>query len=172
MSKRIIKKYPNRRLYDTEISRYITLEDIKQLVLSNTNFQVIDARSEEDLTNSTLLQIVLEQEDRGAPILTRELLQNIIRFYGHSMQTTISHYLEQSLAIFIEQQAQFKHNINELWQGSPLQLISKIAEENINVWRRMQENFFQSSANQSSNNNSKKEEQAQSPAEEPSIDEE
>lgn len=89
---RIIKKYPNRRLYDTEISRYVTLEDVKKLVIQNIPFHIIDAKSQEDLTNTTLLQIITELEQQGAPLFTNAMLQQIIRFYGNDMQKLMSQF--------------------------------------------------------------------------------
>ena len=83
---RLIKKYPNRRLYDTETSAYITLTDVKKLVLENVEFRVEDAKTKEDLTRSILLQIILEEETAGAPMFSSDMLSQIIRFYGNAMQ--------------------------------------------------------------------------------------
>ena len=94
---RIIKKYPNRRLYDTEISKYITLDDVKQLVLDGVVFCVKDVKTEEDLTRSILLQIISEQEHNGEPLLSTESLTQLIRFYGNAYQNVFSSYLEKSL---------------------------------------------------------------------------
>ncbi|MEY4435491.1 MAG: polyhydroxyalkanoate synthesis repressor PhaR [Pseudomonadota bacterium] len=99
---RVIKKYPNRRLYDTASSSYVALADIKQLVMHNTPFRVLDAKSGEDLTRSILLQIILEHESEGAPILTEQVLANIIRFYGHSMQGFMGSYLEKHVQTFMD----------------------------------------------------------------------
>jgi polyhydroxyalkanoate synthesis repressor PhaR len=99
---RLIKKYPNRRLYDTATSSYITLVDVKQLVLDNIKFKVVDAKSEEDLTRSILLQIILEEEGSGAPIFSSEMLCQIIRFYGHALQETMGNYLEKNIQTFME----------------------------------------------------------------------
>ena len=99
---RIIKKYPNRRLYDTSSSSYVALADIKQLVMHNTPFRVVDAKSGEDLTRSILLQIILEHESEGSPILTEQVLTNIIRFYGHSMQGFMGSYLEKNVQTFMD----------------------------------------------------------------------
>ncbi len=98
---RVIKKYPNRRLYDTASSSYVALSDIKQLVMHHTPFRVVDAKSGEDLTRSILLQIILEHESEGSPILTEQVLANIIRFYGHSMQGFGS-YLEKNVQTFMD----------------------------------------------------------------------
>jgi polyhydroxyalkanoate synthesis repressor PhaR len=99
---RLIKKYPNRRLYDTQTSTYITLADVKQLVLASEQFQVIDAKSNEDLTRSILLQIILEEESAGAPMFSAPMLSQIIRFYGHAMQGIMGSYLEKNIQAFID----------------------------------------------------------------------
>lgn len=101
-STRLIKKYPNRRLYDTQTSTYITLADVKQLVLANEAFQVVDAKSGEDLTRSILLQIILEEEGGGVPMFSSNMLAQIIRFYGHAMQGIMGSYLEKNIQAFME----------------------------------------------------------------------
>ena len=100
--KRVIKKYPNRRLYDTEISSYITLEDVRQLICDGESFEVIDAKTGEDLTRTVLLQIIAEHEEKGQPIFSTELLTQIIRFYGHAMQGMMGAYLEKTMQAFVE----------------------------------------------------------------------
>ena len=99
---RLIKKYPNRRLYDTTTSSYITLVDVKQLVLDQVQFKVVDAKSEEELTRSILLQIILEEEGSGDPIFSSEMLRQIIRFYGHALQEMMGSYLEKNIQTFME----------------------------------------------------------------------
>ena len=99
---RIIKKYPNRRLYDTQTSSYITLVDVKQLVLDNESFKVVDAKSGDELTRSILLQIILEEESGGLPMFSSPMLAQIIRFYGHAMQGMMGAYLEKNLQAFKE----------------------------------------------------------------------
>ena len=101
---RVIKKYPNRRLYDTETSTYITLADIRQLVMKTASFVVRDAKSNEDLTRSILLQIILEEETGGAPMFTEAVLANIIRFYGNAMQSFMGSYLEKNVQSFMDLQ--------------------------------------------------------------------
>ena len=98
----VIKKYPNRRMYDTASSSYVALADIKQLVMHNNPFRVVDAKSGEDLTRSILLQIILEHESEGAPILTEQVLANIIRIYGHSMQGFMGSFLEKNVQTFMD----------------------------------------------------------------------
>ena len=99
---RLIKKYPNRRLYDTKTSAYITLADVKQLVLDAESFQVVDAKTNEDLTRSILLQIILEEESGGMPMFSAPALSQIIRFYGHSMQGVMGSFLEKNIQAFME----------------------------------------------------------------------
>ena len=102
---RILKKYPNRRLYDTQLSSYITLADVKAMVLSAERFEVRDAKTGEDLTRSILLQIILEEETGGVPIFSAPMLSQLIRFYGHAMQGMMGSYLEKNLQTFTDIQA-------------------------------------------------------------------
>ena len=102
---RIIKKYPNRRLYDTQTSTYITVTDVKQLVLDREIFKVVDAKTNDDLTRAILLQIILEEESGGKPIFSEMVLSNIIRFYGHAMQGMMGMYLEKNVQAFLDIQA-------------------------------------------------------------------
>ena len=99
---RLIKKYPNRRLYDTQTSTYVTLSDIKNLVMGNEVFKVVDAKTEEDLTRNILLQIILEEEAGGAPVFSSQMLSQIIRFYGDSMQGLMGNYLEKTMQSFVD----------------------------------------------------------------------
>jgi polyhydroxyalkanoate synthesis repressor PhaR len=99
---RLIKKYPNRRLYDTQTSTYVTLADIKNLVMANEVFKVVDAKTEEDLTRNILLQIILEEEAGGAPVFSTQMLSQIIRFYGNSMQGLMGNYLEKTMQSFVD----------------------------------------------------------------------
>ena len=107
---RVLKKYPNRRLYDTRTSAYITLADAKQMVMDGEPFEVRDARSGEDLTRSILLQIILEEETGGMPIFSTPMLAQLIRYYGHAMQGLMGAYLERNLQTFIEFQQQMAHS--------------------------------------------------------------
>ena len=104
-SPRVLKKYPNRRLYDTETSAYITLADVKKMVLAGQNFVVRDAKTAEDLTRSILLQIILEEETGGVPMFSAQSLAQIIRFYGNAMQGVMGSYLEHNLQTFTDLQA-------------------------------------------------------------------
>ena len=105
---RLIKKYPNRRLYDTKTSAYITLADVKQLVLEHEEFKVVEAKTQDDLTRSILLQIILEEEAGGAPLFSSQMLSQIIRFYGHAMQGMMGSYLEKTMQAFVEIQAKMQ----------------------------------------------------------------
>jgi polyhydroxyalkanoate synthesis repressor PhaR len=106
---RVIKKYPNRRLYDTTTSSYITLSEIKHLVMDGQTFAVRDAKTGDDLTRSILLQIILEEESAGAPMFTEAVLANIIRFYGHAMQGYMGSYLESNLQSLMQMQSKMGH---------------------------------------------------------------
>jgi polyhydroxyalkanoate synthesis repressor PhaR len=123
---RIIKKYPNRRLYDTETSTYITLAEVKDLVLGYKEFQVQDAKSGEDLTRAILLQIILEEESGGVPMFTTDMLANIIRYYGHSMQGLMGSYLERSIHAFHEAQKRFQEQAQVLIPKVPPDAFSNI----------------------------------------------
>ncbi|MBU6246909.1 MAG: polyhydroxyalkanoate synthesis repressor PhaR [Xanthomonadaceae bacterium] len=139
---RIIKKYPNRRLYDTEISSYITLEEIRQLVLDGETFEVRDAKSGEDLTRSVLLQIISEHEEKGQPMLSPQLLSQIIRFYGDSLQGFMGPYLERSLQVFLDQQQQFRNQLNNLMGQTPWSMLNELTERNMDAWKSMQRGFL------------------------------
>jgi polyhydroxyalkanoate synthesis repressor PhaR len=147
--KRIIKKYPNRRLYDTEESKYITLEDIKRLVLNNKEFIVKDVKSEEDLTRTILLQIITEQEDDGEPLFTTQALSHIIRFYGDSVQSVAGDYLQKSINLFVTQQKQIQEQLQSAVNTNPISAMTEITEKNLEMWKTMQENFFKTATKSS-----------------------
>ena len=139
---RVIKKYPNRRLYDTAISSYITLEDVRQLVMDEEDFEVRDAKTGEDLTRSVLLQIISEHEERGQPMFTTKLLSQMIRFYGDSMQGFMGSYLERSLQIFMDQQQQFRDQLGTLLGRTPWSMLNDLAERNLDLWNNMQQGLL------------------------------
>ncbi len=116
---RIIKKYPNRRLYDTETSTYITLAEVKDLVLGYKEFIVQDAKSGDDLTRAILLQIILEEESGGLPMFSQDMLANIIRYYGHAMQGLMGSYLERSIFAFHEAQKRFQEQTQTIYGELP-----------------------------------------------------
>jgi polyhydroxyalkanoate synthesis repressor PhaR len=138
---RIIKKYPNRRLYDTAISSYITLEDVKHLVLDRADFHVIDARTNTDITRGILLQIISEQEEQGNPIFTTEVLAHIIRFYGDTLQGMMGNYLEKSLQAFVDQQHLFREQMRTLIGKNPLAMMTELVEHNLSLWKSVNEHF-------------------------------
>lgn len=118
---RLIKKYPNRRLYDTTASCYITLADVRDLVLGQDEFQVVDAKSGDDITRSILLQIILEEESGGAPMFTSAVLSQMIRFYGNAMQGFMGRYLESNMKAFSEAQAKLQEQTKSLYgENSPM----------------------------------------------------
>jgi polyhydroxyalkanoate synthesis repressor PhaR len=112
---RLIKKYPNRRLYDTRTSTYITLADVKELVLKHEEFRVVDAKTGDDLTRSILLQIILEEEAGGAPMFTSDLLAQMIRFYGNAMQGMMGQYLENNISAFSDMQKKLQDQAKHLY---------------------------------------------------------
>jgi len=125
---RLIKKYPNRRLYDTKSSTYITLADVKKLVVQGEEFQVLDAKSGEDLTRSILLQIILEEESAGAPMFSSDMLTQFIRCYGSTMQGMLGSYLERNMQFFGEIQKRMQEQSQKLY-GEP-------AKFNEDLWRQ------------------------------------
>ena len=140
---RIIKKYPNRRLYDTEISCYVTLEDLRQLILDGESFEVRDARTGNNLTRSVLLQIIAENEDLiGQPIFSTQLLTQVIRFYGDSLQGVIGNYLERSIQLFTEQQQQLRGHLGSLMGQTPWALLNQITERNMEVLKGLQQGLI------------------------------
>jgi polyhydroxyalkanoate synthesis repressor PhaR len=139
---RVIKKYPNRRLYDTEISSYITIEDVRQLVVDNEPFEVRDAKTGEDITRSVLLQIIAEHEEKGQPMFSTQLLSQIIRFYGDSLQGFMGSYLERSLQTFLEQSQQFRSQLNSIIGQTPWAMLNDLTERNLDLWKSMQNRFL------------------------------
>ncbi len=118
---RLIKKYPNRRLYDTRTSSYITLADVKELVLNQEEFQVVDAKTQDDLTRSILLQIILEEEAGGAPMFTIDLLSQMIRFYGNAMQGMMGKYLENNIKAFTDLQVKLQDQAKTIYgENNPM----------------------------------------------------
>jgi len=149
-SQRVIKKYPNRRLYDTQTSTYITLAEVKDLVMASEPLVVRDAKTGEDITRSILLQIILEEEAGGAPMFTEAVLANIIRFYGHAMQGFMGSYLEKNIQLFTDMQARMAEQTQgmtpEMWAQfmgaqSPMVggLMGNYAEQSRTLFTQMQE---------------------------------
>ncbi|MCH6548655.1 MAG: polyhydroxyalkanoate synthesis repressor PhaR, partial [Proteobacteria bacterium] len=136
---RVIKKYPNRRLYDTEDSRYITLVDVKDLVLNKIDFLVIDKKSGDDITRSILLQVISEQEQQGDAIMSQDFLSQVIRSYGNVMPGFIGNYLEQSLKLFITQQQNLRSQVKRVVGIDPVVAVTDIAQKNFNRWKSLQD---------------------------------
>jgi polyhydroxyalkanoate synthesis repressor PhaR len=139
---RIIKKYPNRRLYDTVISSYVTIEDIRQLVIDGEDFEVQDAKNGADLTRQVLLQIISEREEQGQPMLSTRLLSQLIRFYGDQMQGFMGSYLERSLQTFLDQQQQFRSQLNSMLGQSPLGVFQTLSERNLELFKQFQNSLL------------------------------
>lgn len=139
---RTIKKYPNRRLYDTVISSYVTVDDIRQLVIDGETFEVHDAKTGADLTRQILLQIITEREDQGQPMLSAQLLQQLIRFYGDQLQGFMGSYLERSLQTFLDQQQQFRSQLNSMLGQSPLNVLQTMTERNLELFRQVQSSML------------------------------
>jgi polyhydroxyalkanoate synthesis repressor PhaR len=137
-SERIIKKYPNRRLYDTELSHYITLADVRALVMDCAEFRVVDAANDADITRSILLQIMLEEESGGEPLFSATMLAQIIRFYGGTVQGLFARYLESSLDLFAKQQKQ----LTDAWGDSPFDAVTRVTKRNMDLWSNLQDEFM------------------------------
>ncbi|ODV10024.1 MAG: polyhydroxyalkanoate synthesis repressor PhaR [Rubrivivax sp. SCN 70-15] len=139
LGKRTLKKYPNRRLYDTRTSSYITLADVKRMVLAGEEFEVRDAKTADDLTRSILLQIILEEESGGVPMFSTPMLAQIIRFYGHAMQGVMGAMLEKNLQTFVEMQSQLVGG-----QAPVLQtMMTNYLEQSRAMYEKMQEQMGQ-----------------------------
>ncbi len=150
---RIIKKYPNRRLYDTEVSSYITLDDVRKLVVSCELFQVIDSKTKVDITRSVLMQIINEQEDSGEkPMFTNDFLQQVIRSYGNSMQDILSGYFDKSISMLMDQQKRIQNKVSSFIDSSnplaeesnsanPVEYLQNMAQKNMDMWHKSWSNL-------------------------------
>ncbi|QTR49406.1 polyhydroxyalkanoate synthesis repressor PhaR [Candidatus Thiothrix anitrata] len=139
---RIIKKYPNRRLYDTNQSCYITLNDVRDLVLASTPFKVIDRQSGDDITRSILLQIIMEQESGGQPLFSANILEQFIRNYSDTTRKGFTEYMTQSVNLFTNQQEAMREQMHKVLAGTPLDTWLKVGEQNIQTWQKMQESIL------------------------------
>ncbi|MGB5345746.1 MAG: polyhydroxyalkanoate synthesis repressor PhaR [Woeseia sp.] len=139
---RIIKKYPNRRLYDTTESRYITLADIRDLVLQKTEFTVIDKKSGDDITRTILLQVISEQEQHGDAVMSRDFLSQVIRSYGNVMPGFMAKYLEQSMKLFMTQQQNLRGQVKKVVGVDPVAAVADIAQKNFSRWKSLQDEVF------------------------------
>ena len=136
-AERLIKKYPNRRLYDTSESRYITLDEVREMVLKEIPFKVVDRQSNEDITRNILLQIIMEQESGGEPMFSAEVLSRFIKNYGEAAQTGFAEYLDTSLRFFSEQQQTLQEQMGKALQGTPMDYWVKLGEQNMKLWQDM-----------------------------------
>ena len=136
-AERLIKKYPNRRLYDTAESRYITLDEVREMVLQEIPFKVIDRQSEEDITRNILLQIIMEQESGGEPLFSADILARFIRNYGEAAQSGFTDYLETSLKFFNDQQQALQTQMGKALEGTPMEHWVKLGEKNMQIWQEM-----------------------------------
>ncbi|WP_033092157.1 polyhydroxyalkanoate synthesis repressor PhaR [Colwellia psychrerythraea] len=135
----IIKRYPNRRLYDTTKSHYVNLDYIRELVIGNQEFKIVDSKTDEDKTRSILIQIISEEEtSERQSLLTNTLLKRLICFYGNDNQDYLQQFLEQSLSAFIEHQDEILKLSNDINKNSPFGLFSSIVEQNMNIWAKFQ----------------------------------
>jgi polyhydroxyalkanoate synthesis repressor PhaR len=140
---RVIKKYPNRRLYDTVESRYITLADVRKLVVERIEFVVIDKKTQDDITRSILLQVIAEQEHAGEPLMSRDFLSQVIRSYGGgAMQGVIGCYLEQSLKLFASQQREVRERAKTVVGSDPQDTVAAVTQRNYQRWRSVQDEIF------------------------------
>ena len=144
---RVIKKYPNRRLYDTVESRYITLADIRRLVMDKVDFLVVDKKSQEDITRSILLQVIAEQEHGVDPVMSRDFLSQVIRSYGGNLQNMLSSYLEQSMKLFGSQQRELREKVKAVVGMDPVETVAGVAQRNYQRWRSVQDEIFKTLMN-------------------------
>lgn len=142
MNKRRIKKYTNRRLYDTVDSRYITLDDIRKLVVSGIEVEIIDEAKQLDITRGLLLQIVSDLEFSGQPILSEQFLAQLIRFYGHPMQDFMSDYLSKSIDGFVNQQKELQNQFKNAISANHIETMQDLTKKNIDMWQSFQKSFF------------------------------
>ena len=139
---RLIRKYADRRLYDVTASKHINKDGVRDLIVAGENVRIVDDASGEDITRSVLLQLVASQEIAGQPILSDELLTQVIRYYGHPMQTTFADYLQKSLGVFTKQQETLQAQMQKLMSQEPLERLSDIARQNMENFLKMQRAFM------------------------------
>ncbi|MDZ7751750.1 MAG: polyhydroxyalkanoate synthesis repressor PhaR [Gammaproteobacteria bacterium] len=138
---RIIKKYPNRRLYDTTDSKYVTLARIRELLLEGEQIQVFDSISEEEITRQILMQIITEQENSDSPLFSTDLLAKLIRLYQGAVPGVFHEHMEKSFDMFLQQQSLYQQQVRSaLGTDDPLKAFSELTQKNLETWREMQEN--------------------------------
>ena len=139
---RLIKKYPNRRLYDTQLSKYITLTHVRDLVLQGVELRVVDAVSEEEITRQILMQIINEQENGESPLFSTETLAQFIRLYQNAVPDVFAEFMERSLNLFTEQQKLYEQQLENALGTDPVKAFSELTEHNLAMWKDMQENWL------------------------------
>jgi polyhydroxyalkanoate synthesis repressor PhaR len=139
---RVIRKYPNRRLYDTIESRYVTLADVRRLVVDRVDFVVLDRKSQKDITRSILLQVIAEQEGGGESLMSRDFLSHVIRSYGSGLQDLVGRYLDESIQLFAREQRELRERFKSVVGIDPLETVTAVAQRNYQRWKSLQEEVF------------------------------
>lgn len=135
---RIIKKYANRRLYDTEASKHVTLSNIREMIVDGIDIQIVEDTTGDDITRALLLQIIVEQEQTGGqPILTELLLAQLIRFYGNPMQGMMAEYLQKSVSTFVNQQRSVQSQMQDMLSNTPIDTMRELIGKNMKTWETM-----------------------------------
>jgi polyhydroxyalkanoate synthesis repressor PhaR len=142
----MIRKYANRRLYDTEESRHINKEDVRKLIASGEDVCIVDEGTGDDITRSVLMQLVAEQELGGKPVLSDQMLTQIIQFYDHPLQGMLGSYLQQSFESFLQQQASLQEQMQEMMSSGPFAVMKDVAKQNMDAWQAMQNAFLDTKA--------------------------
>jgi polyhydroxyalkanoate synthesis repressor PhaR len=141
-SPRVIRKYPNRRLYDTVESRYVTLADVRRLVIERVDFVVLDRKTQQDITRSILLQVIAEQEGGGESVMSRDFLSQVIRSYGNGLQEFVGRYLDESLRLFTREQRDLRERFRSVVGVDPVETVTAVAQRNYQRWKAVQEEVF------------------------------
>lgn len=139
---RIIRKYPNRRLYDTIESRYVTLNDIRRLVIERVDFVVLERKTQQDITRSILLQVIAEQEGAGEALMSRDFLSHVIRSYGSGLHDFVGRYLDESIRLFVREQREIRDRFKSVVGVDPLETVTAVAQKNYQRWKSLQEEVF------------------------------
>ncbi|HQR48445.1 MAG TPA: polyhydroxyalkanoate synthesis repressor PhaR [Steroidobacteraceae bacterium] len=138
----MIRKYPNRRLYDTVESRYVTLADIRRLVVERIDFVVLDRKNQQDITRSILLQVIAEQEGAGESLMSRDFLSHVIRTYGSGLQDFVGRYLDESIRQFAREQRDLRDKLKSVVGVDPVETVTAVAQKNYQRWKELQEEVF------------------------------
>jgi len=139
---RVIKKYPNRRIYDTHTSKYIKIDDIREMIVEGIPFVVLDSKSGDDVTRSVLLQLIIEQESETNPLFTTENLKTFIRYYGQVPHKPFSEFMDQSLSFFKHQQEQFSDSFSDMMHNNPMKAFTEMSKKNMEMWQKMSDGYF------------------------------